>query len=111
MQHAGGVLSQFDCGFDAPLRQDVEVVGSEATAVVRTAWLANVPGIEIRRGDDTEHVEVQWADRYQLELENFAAAVAGEEPPLLGREDAVGQARALESLHAAAKNPDPRLFS
>jgi xylose dehydrogenase (NAD/NADP) len=43
------------------------------------------------------------ADAYLLELEDFAAAVAGEREPLLGRADAVGQARALEALYAAAE--------
>ena len=41
--------------------------------------------------------------RYQLEVENFAAAVRGDEPPLLGRADAVGQARALAALLAAVR--------
>ena len=111
MEHPGGVLSHFDCGFDAPLRQEVEVVGSEATATVRAAWLVNEPGIEVRRGDDVERIEIEPLDRYMLQLENFAAAVAGEEQPLLGRGDAVGQARALERLYAAAENPSGTLAS
>ena len=111
MEHAGGVLSHFDCGFDAPLRQEVEVVGSEATATVRTAWLVNEPGIDVRRGDVVERIEIEPLDRYMLQLENFAAAVEGEEEPLLGRGDAVGQARALERLYAAAENPSGPLAS
>jgi len=111
IQHPGGVLSHFDSGFDAPLRQEVEAVGSEGTAVVRTAWAIDEPGIELRRGDSVERIEIEPIDRYMLQLENFAAAVAGEEEPLLGREDAVGQARALESLYTAAENPKPRLPS
>jgi predicted dehydrogenase len=111
MEHPGGVLSHFDCGFDAPLRQEVEVVGSEGTATVRTAWLVNEPGIDVRRGDDVERIEIEPLDRYMVQLENFAAAVAGEEEPLLGRDDAVGQARALERLFAAAENPPGTLPS
>jgi predicted dehydrogenase len=41
-------------------------------------------------------------DAYLLELEDFAAAVAGQREQLLGRADAVGQARALEALQTAA---------
>ena len=108
MRHLGGVLSHFDCGFDAPLRQEVEVVGSDATATVRAAWLVDEPGIHVRRGDDVERIDVEPLDRYMLQLENFAGAAAGEEEPLLGREDAVGQARALEGLYAAAENPTHR---
>jgi predicted dehydrogenase len=111
MRHPGGVLSHFDCGFDAPLRQEVEAVGSDATAVARTAWLINQPGIEVRRGDEVERIEIEPLDRYMLQLENFAAAVAREQEPLLGRDDAVGQARALESLYAASENPSAGLSS
>ena len=39
---------------------------------------------------------------FQLELENFAAAVAGDAPPLLGRADALGQARAIDALYRSA---------
>jgi predicted dehydrogenase len=42
------------------------------------------------------------ADAYQLELDDFAAAAAGERPPLLGRADAVAQARTLEALYRSA---------
>lgn len=39
---------------------------------------------------------------YQLQLNNFSAAIHGEAAPLLGREDALGQARPLEALRASA---------
>ena len=34
----------------------------------------------------------------------MAAAIAGERPPLLGRDDALGQARAIEALYRAAED-------
>jgi predicted dehydrogenase len=37
-----------------------------------------------------------------LELENLGRAIRGDTHPLLGREDAVGQARAIEALYRAA---------
>ena len=46
-----------------------------------------------------ERVEVEDRDRYALQLENFSLAVRGEAEPLLGREDALGQARAIEALY------------
>ncbi|HEX2346048.1 MAG TPA: Gfo/Idh/MocA family oxidoreductase [Gaiellaceae bacterium] len=44
------------------------------------------------------------ADSFALELDNFAQAVAGSLPPLLGREDASGQARAIDALYRAAES-------
>ena len=47
------------------------------------------------------------ADPYRLELENMCAAIAGEGEPLLGRADAVGQAKALDALYASADEGRP----
>ena len=56
---------------------------------------------------DGEPVEVPEADSYRLELEDFAAAVAGEAEPLLGREDALAQARTIEALYGSAESGAP----
>jgi D-xylose 1-dehydrogenase (NADP+, D-xylono-1,5-lactone-forming) len=58
--------------------------------------------IELRRPEGIERIEVEAADSYQLEAENMCAAARGEEPALLGREDAVGQASAIEALYESA---------
>ena len=42
---------------------------------------------------DDEQVDVPAANPYERELTNFAAAIAGEGEPLLGRDDAVGSRR------------------
>ena len=43
------------------------------------------------------------ADRYRLQLENFAAAIEGKAEPLLGRADALGQVRTIEALYQSAE--------
>jgi predicted dehydrogenase len=102
LSHADGVVAHFDCGFVLPRRSELEVVGEEGSLFVATPFLVSSPGIELRRADDVEHVAVEPGDSYQLELENVSAAIRGEAPPLLGREDAVGQARTIEALYGAA---------
>ena len=47
-------------------------------------------------------MRIEREDSYRLELENLSDAIRGEAPLLLGRDDAIGQARALEALHASA---------
>jgi predicted dehydrogenase len=42
-------------------------------------------------------------DPYRLQLENLADAAAGRAEPLLGRADAVAQARALAALYRSAR--------
>ena len=51
---------------------------------------------------DDELVEVEPINPYQLELEDVNAAIRGEREPLLGRADALGQARAIDALYRAA---------
>ena len=63
--------------------------------------IALEPGLPIC--DAHHHLWERAPHRYQLEVENFAAAVRGEEPALLGRADAVGQARALGALLASVR--------
>jgi len=42
------------------------------------------------------------ANSYTLELQNVSAAIRGEAPLLLGREDALGQALTIEALYDSA---------
>ena len=98
-----GVLAQLDCAFDLPDRQGLEAVGSEGSLLVAQPWAVEEPGIELRRGDEVERIAVEHADRYRLQSENFSRAVRGLEPPLLGREDALGQARTIDALYRSAE--------
>jgi D-xylose 1-dehydrogenase (NADP+, D-xylono-1,5-lactone-forming) len=102
LSHAAGVVAHFDCGFILPRRSELEVVGEEGSLFVATPFLVSSPGIELRRAEDVEQVAVEAADSYLLELENVSAAIRGEATLLLGRDDAVGQARTIEALYGAA---------
>jgi xylose dehydrogenase (NAD/NADP) len=98
---ADGVVAHFDCGFVLPRRSELEVVGEEGSLFVATPFQVSSPGIELRRADGVEHVAVEPGDSYLLELENVSAAIRGEATLLLGRDDAVGQARTIEALYGA----------
>jgi len=99
----GDVLAHFDCGVDTVERAELEVVGSEGTLLLRDPFHSLEPVIEVRdAGGSVERVEAERDDPYACELRDFAAAVAGERTPRLGREDAVGQARAIAALYESA---------
>lgn len=93
MDFPGGVLAHFDCGMDTALRHELEVVGSESTLVLRDPFHSRRPGIEL----DGELIEVEARDPYTCELEALASGDPG-----FGRDDAVGQARAIAALYEAA---------
>jgi D-xylose 1-dehydrogenase (NADP+, D-xylono-1,5-lactone-forming) len=98
----GGPLAHFDCAMDLPGRAMLEVVGAEGSIVSFDPWHGKAPRLELRGLDGAvEDVAVEPADPYAHQLRDFAAACAGERAPLLGREDAVGQARAIELLYAS----------
>ena len=64
--------------------------------------------IELRGADGgDERIEAGPANSYALELADFAAAVRGDAPPLLGRDDALGQARTIEALYTSAERNAP----
>jgi predicted dehydrogenase len=107
LRFAGPVLATFDCGFDLPERAGLRVVGSEATLEVDDPWFGVEPGIRVRAPDGTvEEVAVEAADPYRAQLDDLAGAVAGEHPPLVGRAEAVGQARTLQALLRAMDDDD-----
>ena len=102
MRFPGEVLAQFYCGTALPEADELEVIGSEGSLFVDDPWHCRVPGIELRRGGKVERTRLEPADSYRLELENVSEAIRGEAELLLGRDDAVAQARALEALHNSA---------
>jgi len=95
------VVAQFDASFTVPKRQRLEAVGEEGTLVLEVPWRADWGGRVLVNG---EPVDVPAADPYALELANLAAAIAGEAEPLLGREDALAQARTIEALYRSAES-------
>ena len=99
MEFPGRVIAEFDCGFDMPYRSGLEAVGAEASVYVPSPVTCRDPHLEV----DGERIDVPDADRYQLQLENFAAAARGETEPLLGRADAVAQARVIDALYRSSE--------
>ena len=104
MRFPGHVLAHFDCAFDLPARSMVEVVGSEGSLIASDPFiLGNHRGLELRRGEAVERIEVEHTNKYQLEFENLSDAIRGRAEPLLGRDDALGQARTLDALLRSAE--------
>jgi D-xylose 1-dehydrogenase (NADP+, D-xylono-1,5-lactone-forming) len=93
------VLGQIDCGLDVPPRGGIYVVGERGTLIAEDPWHGVTPRLTL----DGEEIPVEAVNPYARELEDFSAAIREGRPPRLGREDAVGQARAIEALYAAAR--------
>jgi predicted dehydrogenase len=107
MRFPGDVIATFDCGTGLVPRDELEAIGTEGALFLDDPWHCLKPGIELRRDGEVERIEIERQDSYRLELENLSAAIRGEGEPLLGRADAVAQARVLEALHRSAETSLP----
>jgi len=98
------VLATFDCGTALASRDELEVIGSEGSLFLDDPWHCTEPVIEVRRDGGVERIELEYKDSYRLELENVSSAIRCEAELLLGRDDALHQARVLEALHESASS-------
>ncbi len=102
MRFGDDVIAHFDAGLALAARDELEVVGEQGSLFLDDPWHCRSPVIELRRDDVVQRIELEPVDSYRLEAENMSAAIRGQAEPLLGRDDAVGQARAIEALYKAA---------
>jgi predicted dehydrogenase len=107
MRFPGDVHALFDCGTCLPGRDELEAIGTEGSVFLDDPGHANEPVIELRRDGNTERLELERVDSYRLELENLADAIDGSAPLLLGREDALAQARTIAALFRSAETGSP----
>jgi D-xylose 1-dehydrogenase (NADP+, D-xylono-1,5-lactone-forming) len=107
MRFPGNVLAQFDSGLVLPERDELEAIGEEGSLFLDDPWHCQRPVIELRTAGGVEEISVEPADSYRLQLENLSDAIRGEADPVLGRQDAVGQARAIEALYRSAAEGRP----
>ena len=91
------VIATITSGFTSD-DASLEAVGDASILVMRSPWQGKARALWL--GD--REIPVTPVDPYPLELDNMSAAILGEAPPLLGRVDAMGQARAIAALYESA---------
>jgi predicted dehydrogenase len=102
LRFPGDVLALFDCATCLPERDELEAVGSEGSLFLDDPWHCKNPVIELRRDGGVERIAVDPANPYQLEMEDLGRAIRTGSSPLLGRDDAVAQARVIAALRRSA---------
>jgi predicted dehydrogenase len=106
LEFSNEVSAQFHCAFDLPAESYVEAIGTTGKARVVEPFRCKDPHVDL----NGTRVDVEDVDRYLLQLENLSEAIRGEAEPLLGREDAMGQARTIAALYRAAEQAAPVLM-
>jgi predicted dehydrogenase len=97
LRFPSGLVAEIAAGFTSVARS-LEVVGSKGTLLSRDPWQGELGGIELNGRPEP----VAPDDAYRLEMENLSAAILGDGKPLLGRADALGQARTIDALLRSA---------
>jgi predicted dehydrogenase len=92
-----GVVAEIVAGFTS-VQRSLEVVGASGTLLSRDPWQGEFGGIELNGKPEL----VPDVDAYRLEMENLSDAILGRTKPLLGRADALGQARVIDALLRSA---------
>jgi predicted dehydrogenase len=95
----GDVTATFQCALDSPLVNRIEAIGTDGVLRVPDAFV-NPPGVVEVNG---EQHRVDGGNHYRAELDDFCAAIRGEHPVLLGREEMRNQARVLSALLAGVQ--------
>lgn len=105
LQFDDGRVGEFDCGFSAPLRGWLEIVGTTGVIRVPEMWLPG-PRAEFvlqKSNSATEEISVPGHDQIQHMIEDFGDAVLAGHQPLPGTDEAVRTLRVLDALAESAK--------
>lgn len=99
LEFRSGAVAQIASGFESNHR-GIQVVGADGWFSLRDPWRNESP-IAFLNGN---RVDYEPQNQYRLELDELAAAVRGERAPLIGRDDALGQARTIHALYRSARS-------
>ena len=110
MRFADDVLAQFDCSFEAPLRAEAEVIGSQGTLSVAHPWKTSISGpagIRLRRGDSEETIAIADVDPYLCEVQAMEACVLDGAAPVLPLSESREIMATLTALYESADTGQP----
>jgi predicted dehydrogenase len=105
MRFTDGLLAQFDCGFRAPYRTAIEIVGTRGSIELGSPFKpAGGEWIKIKRDDRVELIESPRADHlYQGEIEDMERAVLDGQPPRISLENSRGNVATILALLESAR--------
>jgi xylose dehydrogenase (NAD/NADP) len=105
MDFGDGRAGVFDCGFDLPMRQWLEITGTEGVIRVPEMWVPDKPvSFELQRGEGPrEWVTSEDTDQIACMLEDFGDAVLTGRDPLPLPDEAVKSLRVMDALAKSAR--------
>jgi D-xylose 1-dehydrogenase (NADP+, D-xylono-1,5-lactone-forming) len=103
-----GVVAQFDCGFRAPFRAEMDIVGSEALVLVERPFKAGPQSrLTLVRNDTASDVPFDPQPSYTSEIEEFAAAALDGAPPRVPLTESRRTISVITALYESAASNAP----
>jgi predicted dehydrogenase len=105
VEFPGHVALTFDCGMWATFRNELEIVGTEGTIVLKPSFLPSKENddITVQVGDKTRREGPYGVNAYVSQSDQFASVVWGEQPPAFSAQDSVSNMRLLDACIASAR--------
>jgi predicted dehydrogenase len=108
LRFRSGVLAQLDCGFRAPFRTEIEIVGSEGSLRVARPFKPGLgETLYLGRGDAVEEIGTEGQELYLGEVEDMADAILLGRPSRVSLADSRGNCEALLALLRSAREGQP----
>ena len=104
LRYPGGVTAALHSGFNAQGRMATEIVGTKGVLEIPSTFLGTAGAMTLITGETRQEIPIAESDRYQLQVEDFAAALLAKHPPLLTPEETLRNLELLDQLYAAARD-------
>jgi predicted dehydrogenase len=111
LRFATGALGHLQCSFLAAEYQAIEIVGSQGALLAPlafTAWREDATLLRLQKGKQAREEHFAPADPYQLMVEHFVQALAGDVPLAYPPQEALEVLKVLDAIGAGAQTPDAR---
>lgn len=108
MRFENDVHAQIDCSFVMPLRWFMEIVGSEGALHISSPFKPQTDEkIYLRRGDNTETININGQELYIGEVEDMADAILLGREPRIPLEDSRANVAVISGLLESARSGRP----
>jgi len=101
LHYASGLMATIQSGFSTHRQIYAEVIGTAGTLQIPSAYLGDSRPLTLELGEELQTIDVPVSDRYQLEVEDFSAAILERRPPAFSLVETVRNAELLDRLLAA----------
>jgi xylose dehydrogenase (NAD/NADP) len=108
LRFPAGALALFDCGFRAPFRTEMAIVGSAGSLIIERPFKPSPrERLLLHREADTQEIDVAGEDLYVGEIRDLENAALDGASPTVSLADSRGTVAALLALREAAARSSP----